>query len=87
MYKKYKNCQSCGMPMKQDPDGGGTNSDGSRNLKFCSFCFKDGAWVNPGMTLSEMKALVKEKLREMGFPGFMAGFFTMNMQKLERWKN
>jgi hypothetical protein len=24
-------CQSCGMPLKQDPQGGGTNADGSKN--------------------------------------------------------
>jgi len=23
--KKFKRCQSCGMPLKKDPKGGGTN--------------------------------------------------------------
>ncbi|SLM32350.1 conserved hypothetical protein [Desulfamplus magnetovallimortis] len=32
-----KNCQSCGMPMKRDPETGGTNADGSKNLKFSSW--------------------------------------------------
>jgi hypothetical protein len=31
MEKKFKICQSCGMPLKKDPKGGSTNSDGSIN--------------------------------------------------------
>lgn len=31
MEKKYKNCQSCGMPMKKDPQSGGTHADGSKS--------------------------------------------------------
>jgi hypothetical protein len=34
-----------------------------------------------------MQYLVKGKLKEMGFPGFMAGWFTKGIPKLERWKN
>ena len=29
MDKIYKVCQSCGMPQKKDPKGGGTNKNGS----------------------------------------------------------
>ena len=32
----YKNCQSCGMPMKRDPQRGGTNADGSKSTMYCS---------------------------------------------------
>ena len=32
MEKIYKFCQSCGMPMKKDEKGGGTNADGSKNV-------------------------------------------------------
>lgn len=28
MEKAYKNCQSCGMPLKKDEKGGGTNTEG-----------------------------------------------------------
>ena len=27
MDKEFKNCQSCGMPLKRDEKGGGTNAD------------------------------------------------------------
>ncbi len=81
----YKNCQSCGMPMKKDPKGGGSNADGSRNQKFCSYCYVLGAFVQPEMTVDEMKELVKEQMMKMGFPRFISGFFTKGIPKLERW--
>jgi hypothetical protein len=82
----YKNCQSCGMPLKRDAKGGGTNADGSKNLTYCSHCYQDGKFINPNITLDEMKDRVKGKLKEFGFPGFMAGIFTRNIPKLERWR-
>ncbi len=86
MEKIYKNCQSCGMPMKKDEKGGGTNADGTKNNKFCSYCYENGAFTKPDMTMEEMKVLVKDKLKEFGFPGFIAGLFTLNIPGLERWK-
>jgi hypothetical protein len=84
--KTYKNCQSCGMPLKKDAGGGGTNTDGTKNLMYCSHCYQEGAFTSPDMTTDEMKARVKGKLIEMGFPGFLTGFFTANIPRLERWK-
>ena len=81
----YKNCQSCGMPMKKDEKGGGTNADGSKSTMYCSHCYEEGQFTSPDMTVEEMKELVKEKLKEMGFPGFIAGVFTKGIPKLERW--
>lgn len=85
MEKSYKNCQSCGMPLKRDEKGGGTNADGSKSLMYCSKCYEGGVFKNPNMTVDEMKALVKGKLKEFGFPGFIAGMFTKGIPKLERW--
>ena len=86
MEKAYKNCQSCGMPLSRDEQGGGTNADGSRSLMYCSHCYQDGKFTLPDITLMEMKARVRQKIKETGFPGFLAGLFTRNMHKLERWK-
>lgn len=84
--KTYKNCQSCGMPLKKDPKGGGTEKDGSKSKIYCSYCYENGEFTNPEMTVDEMKVLVKEKLKEMKFPGFIAGMFTKGIPTLERWK-
>ena len=45
MSKKNKFCQSCGMPMSKDPQGGGTNADGSKNENYCSYCYQNGEFT------------------------------------------
>jgi len=81
----YKDCQSCGMPLSRDPKGGGTESDGSKSSKYCSHCYENGAFTLPDLTMTQMQERVKGKLKEVGFPGFLAGFFTRKVPKLERW--
>jgi hypothetical protein len=84
--KKYKVCQSCSMPLKKDEQQGGTNADGSMNHMYCSYCYQDGQFTQPDITMEEMQDFVKNKMKEMGFPGFLAGLFTKSIPKLERWK-
>lgn len=87
METSYKNCQSCGMPLNRDEKGGGTNADGSKNKMYCSHCYENGRFTMPDITVGQMKERVKEKLKEFGTPGFLTGFFTKGISKLERWKN
>ena len=86
MKKVYKNCQSCGMPLKKDEKGGGTNADGSKSTMYCSYCYEQGIFTWPDVTVDQMKKRVKGKLKEMGFPGLIAWLFTLNIPRLERWK-
>ena len=81
MEKSYKNCQSCGMPLKRDVNGGGTNYDGSKSLMYCSNCYQQGKFTHPDITVEQMKDRVKSKLKEFGFPGFMTGLFTRNIPR------
>ena len=74
------------MPLKKDPAGGGTNADGSKNEMYCSHCYGEGKFKQPDITATQMQGFVKNKLKEMGFPGFLAGFFTKGIPKLKRWK-
>jgi len=78
-------CQSCGMPLSKDVEGGGTNVDGSRTQEYCSRCYKNGAFCNPDMTAEDMIVLVKGKMKEMYFPNFLANYFTKDIPKLRRW--
>jgi hypothetical protein len=86
MEKVNKICQSCGMPLKRDIAGGGTNADGSKSLLYCSHCYQTGQFTRPDVTVQQMKDRVVEKLVEMKFPRFIAKLFTYNIPKLERWK-
>ncbi len=82
----FKNCQSCGMPLKSDPKRGGTYADGTKSTTYCSHCFQQGAFTMPDITVDQMKERVKGKLKEFGIPGFLAGFFTRKIPQLQRWK-
>jgi len=75
------------MPLKQDPEGGGTNVDGSKSEMYCSFCYDKGMFVNADWTVEQMQDFVQDKLVEMKFPRFVARLFTRQLPKLERWKN
>lgn len=74
------------MPMHRDKLGGGTNADGSKSLLYCSHCWQEGKFTQPDISVDEMKVIVKQKIQSFGFPGFLAGIFTRNIPKLERWK-
>ncbi len=86
MNSKYKHCQSCGMPMKRDVQGGGTNADGSKSAMYCSHCYQCGAFVLPEITPEQMQARVRGKLIEVGIPAFLTGFFTRGIPQLKRWR-
>ena len=73
------------MPMKKSPNGGGTNADHSISTKYCAYCYEAGQFKQPDWTADQMRVFVKGKLKEMGFPGFLTGFFTKGIPKLERW--
>lgn len=79
-------CQSCGMPLKQDPKGGGREADGSVSGEYCSYCYQDGAFTQPEMTAQQMQAFCLGKLREGGWPRPVAWVVTRDIPKLRRWK-
>lgn len=87
MSKVYKNCQSCSMPLKKDPKGGASNKDGTISTIYCSYCYENGEFLQPDITVQQMQDFVKDKLIEMKFPKFLASFFTKGIPKLERWKS
>lgn len=85
LFVKGPFCQSCGMPMSKDPKGGGSEMDGSQNKEYCSYCYQDGAFIQPDITAEQMVAHVSGKMREMHFPGFLIKGFVKDIPKLKRW--
>jgi len=79
------NCQSCGMPLNRDPQGGAALLDGTRSDTYCSLCVTDGAFVHPDFDAEQMQIFCVEQLKKNGMPGFMAWMFTRGIPKLDRW--
>lgn len=79
-------CQSCSLPMDKDPQIGGSEQDGSRSMTYCSYCYNDGQFIEPDMTVQQMQTLCMEKIIERGVPKFFAWLMTRTMPKLGRWR-
>ncbi len=79
-------CQSCGMPLAKDPNGGGTWADGKKSPKYCSFCFQRGQFTLPKFTAKNMQDLIITKMKEMKVPKIIAWLLTRNIPNLERWR-
>lgn len=86
MMKTDRFCQSCGMPMDMDPHHGGTNSDGSKTTKYCSYCYQMGAFKDDFTDAKQMVQFVREKLKEQNHGFLKRWFYTLHIPKLERWR-
>jgi len=58
-------CQSCAMTMNR-PDDFGTDATGHRVDDFCWYCFQNGAYTNPGITLEGMIDICADILVQRG---------------------
>lgn len=84
---ELKICQSCGMPMKEEQYG--TNENGSRNEKYCTYCYQQGKFT---------AECTLEQMVEFCAPFEVEGGRCKNLEEarsalmkyfptLERWKN
>jgi len=72
------------MPI-EDPALQGTQKDGSKSSEYCKYCYQDGAFVNPGMTLDEMRSIVIEKMEENKIPEDIIESAVSSLPYLKRW--
>jgi len=86
MQEKY--CESCGMPMGESDDLYGTESDGSKSIDYCKYCYEKGSFTNPDITLQEMIGLVSEMMvKDFGFtPEEAKKQCDAGIPTLKRWK-
>ncbi len=80
-------CQSCGMPLSQDEQGGGTEAGGARSAEYCSHCFQQGRFTEPGLTAEQMMERVLGMLKSKGIPGPQAEMLSKAIPDLKRWKS
>ena len=88
MEKQTQICQSCGMPLDKDPNYGGSNADQSKSEKFCSFCYRDGKFLDEGITLKEkIEKNIQIAVMKMNIPENIAREMAERiLPGLERWK-
>lgn len=88
MNKVYKNCQSCGMPLSKDKKGGGSEKDGSKSAKYCSYCYTNGEFIGGDISLKEFSEISRNGMIQTGQSKFFAWLFSrpFMLAHLERWK-
>jgi hypothetical protein len=80
----YTCCQSCGTPIDR-PELMGTEKDGSKSTIYCKFCYRNGEFADPDITLEAMKTHVKEELIKAHTPEPVIGEAIAKVRHLGRW--
>jgi hypothetical protein len=63
----------------------GTEKDGSKSHQYCKYCYQDGTFINPAMTLEGMISFVKVKMREMNLGQNIINYTVQSLPHLKRW--
>ena len=79
-------CQSCGMPLQFDPQGGGTETDGSHSTCYCSYCYEAGQFKEPELTLDAMQHRVRQLMRNRNNPWYIRAYMAHRVPTLARWR-
>ena len=79
-------CQSCSMPL-DNPELQGTEKDGSKSKEYCRYCYLQGEFTKPGMTLKEMIAQVLTQMEKMKIDSRATDMAISSLPNLKRWKN
>jgi hypothetical protein len=80
------NCQICGMPLRKGEDFG-TNADGSKSNEYCFHCFRNGKFLDEGISLQEKIDKNIKFAIQMGMSEDKARKMASSvLPKLKRWK-
>jgi len=78
-------CQSCSMPLSS-LELLGTQKDGSPKKIYCKYCYENGHFTNPQITLEEMQTRIKSKMQEMEIDADTIGVAISSLPNLKRWR-
>lgn len=75
------------MPLQKDEDFG-MNEDGSKNGEYCHFCFKDGEFTDPDITMEQkIEKIVKIAVSRTNMSEARAREMANNIiPELKRWR-
>jgi hypothetical protein len=80
-------CQSCGMPLNGPVDFG-TDAGGCRVNDYCQFCFRDGEFTEPDISMPQM---IDRCVMFMSTHGVMTqskarALLTEEIPRMRRWR-
>lgn len=78
-------CQSCGIPLDNDAIKG-TEKNGLKNQEYCKFCYDQGGFINPNLTIDEMKERVENQMKKLKLSDEAIQEAISVLPPLNRWK-
>ncbi|WP_342770821.1 MULTISPECIES: zinc ribbon domain-containing protein [unclassified Methanoculleus] len=81
-----RTCQSCGMPMGAEGDFG-TEAGGTPSTEYCVYCYRDGAFTEPDITIDGMAKKCGAIMSELYSipPEKAVNFSKEQLSCLRRW--
>ena len=76
-------CESCGMPLNDDTRG--TEAGGEPSEKYCSTCYKKGAFTLPDGPMEKVQENAIAAIVKQGVPPLAARKLTEKIAELPRW--
>lgn len=73
------------MPL-DDPDDRGTEKDGSKSETYCKYCYRDGAFTDPDMTLQKMMDTARSEMKKQHLPEDIIQRSMTMLPHLKRWQ-
>lgn len=86
MFSREKRCQSCSMPLSKDKNGGGTEANGDKSTLYCSYCYQNGAFTDPDITLDAMKRKLEIVMKRMKTNPLIIKKVLWGLPRLQRWR-
>ncbi len=80
-------CQSCGMPLER-PEQFGTSAEGFRVNEYCGYCYRDGRFTEPDITVEGMIDKCVAIMVQQGVMGaeHARELMTELIPDLKRWR-
>jgi hypothetical protein len=67
-------------------DDRGTEKNGTVSNEYCKYCYQQGAFTTPGITMDQMKTFMQSKMQEMKIPADILQRSLELLPKLKRWQ-
>ena len=77
-------CQSCSMPLDSH-DLLGTEKDGSKNIDYCKYCYQNGHFTHPELTLNKMEKRLLKQMHKEKLPKQVIERAVNRLPFLKRW--
>jgi hypothetical protein len=80
-----KFCQSCTLPIDNMEDRG-TEKDSSKSDMYCKYCYQNGAFTEPDMTLDQMMGIAETEMKKQNLPENIIQQSMNMLPRLQRWQ-